>query len=112
MKKFLSVILFLTFSILTANAGGFNGQTQKASIVEALNLPNDSYVTVQGNIVKRLSSDTYMFKDNSGTMTVEIDNTKWGALVVNEKDTLELTGEIERKFNQVQLEVDSVKKIK
>ena len=111
MKKILSSVLLTMLVSTAAYAGGFTGKTAKVSIQEALKLPDDSYVTVQGNIVKRLSSEKYLFKDASGTITVEIDDDKWGAVVAGEADKLELTGEVERKLNSVHLDVDTVKKI-
>ena len=92
-------------------AAGFTGQTAKYSIQDALKQPDNSFVTIQGNIVKKLSSDKYLFKDTTGTITVEIDNEKWGNIEASEKDTLELTGEIERKFNSIHLDVDTVTKL-
>lgn len=112
MKKFLLSALFALLTASMVHAGGFNSQTTKTSIVDALKLPDDSYVTIQGNIVKKISSDKYTFKDSTGTMTVEIDNDKWGTLEATDKDLLELTGEIEKKFNSTHLDVDNVKKIK
>jgi uncharacterized protein (TIGR00156 family) len=111
MKKIFMVALLSLFGISNVFAGGFSGHADKTSIAEALKRPDDSYVTVEGNIVKKISSDKYLFKDASGSMTVEIDNEKWGNLDVSEKDILELSGEIEREFNSVHLDVDTVKKL-
>lgn len=110
MKKVLTVFLILISNAGCVFAGG-NGQAEKYSVAKALKQPDDTYVTVQGNIIKKIASDKYLFKDVSGTITVEIDNEKLGNIDVSEKDTLELTGEIERKFNSVHLDVDSVRKL-
>ncbi len=111
MKKIFIITLLLIFNISNVFAAGFNGQTVKSSVAEALKHPDDSYVTVEGKIIKKLSSDKYLFKDATGSMTVEIDSEKWGNMDVSEKDTLELSGEIERKFNSIHLDVDTIKKL-
>lgn len=111
MKKIFMVALLSLFGISNVFSAGFSGHTDITSIAEALKRPDDSYVTVEGNIVKKISSDKYLFKDASGSITVEIDNEKWGNIDVSEKDILELSGEIERKFNSVHLDVDTVKKL-
>ena len=111
MQKLFIVTLLSFFCISNVFAAGFNGQADKISVIETLKRPDDSYITVEGNIVKKISSDKYLFKDATGTMTVEIDNEKWGNTDVSEKDTLELSGEIERKFNSIHLDVDTVKKL-
>ena len=111
MKK---AFLFLSSLILTTaivHAAGFIGKIPATTAAEAVKLPDDSYVTIRGNILKKLSSDKYTFKDSSGTITVEIDSDKWGNIEANEKDILELSGEIERKPNSVYLDVDTVKKV-
>ena len=80
-------------------------------VSKALKMNDNSYVTIQGNLLKRISDDKYLFKDATGTITVEIDDEKWMGQAVNTKDTLELTGEIEKKINSIILEVDSVTKV-
>ena len=88
-----------------------DGGARKTTISKALKMNDNSYVTIQGNILKRISDDKYLFKDATGTITVEIDDEKRMGQAVNTKDTLELTGEIEKKINSIILEVDSVTKV-
>ncbi|MBR1424748.1 NirD/YgiW/YdeI family stress tolerance protein [bacterium] len=116
MKKLCLIlsIVFVTSSLAFAapNVGFQDGTNNKVTITEALKMNDDSYVTIQGNIIKRVSDDKYIFKDSTGTMTVEIDTEKWAGQSVNMTDRLELTGEIEKKFNSTVLDVDTVKIIK
>ena len=84
---------------------------KQMSISEALKKNDDEKVTIKGNIVNKISSDKYTFKDSTGSMVVDIDNDKWSGISSDTKDMLELTGEIERKNNSVELDVDMVKKV-
>lgn len=84
---------------------------KRATVEEALKMKDNSYVTIKGNIVQRLSSDNYIFRDETGSITVEIDSNKWQGQVANPKDKLELSGEIERNFKSVKLDVDNVRKL-
>ena len=112
MKKiFLFSVLFLAIQTFAFADGFQDSQSNRTTIKEALEKNNNSYVTVQGNIIKRLSDDKYTFKDSTGTMTVEIDKDKWQGISASPKDKLELTGEIEREFNGIMLDVDSVRHI-
>lgn len=114
-KLFLILSLILLTSSLTfaaQNIGFQDTENNKTSIAQALKLNGDSYVTIRGNITKRISDDKYLFKDSTGTMTVEIDTEKWAGQSVNLTDIIELTGEIEKKFNSTVLDVDTVKIIK
>ena len=109
----LSFVLALSLGTVFADMkGGFrdNLVQKNVSIAEALKMNDDSYVTVKGNIVKKLSDDRYMFKDSTGSMTVEIDDDRWGGVSAGTKDVLELSGEIEKKNNYTRLDVDSLKK--
>ena len=96
------------------NSQGFQDDSAVSTvpIKQVLRMRDDSTATIRGNIVKRLSDDKYLFKDNTGTIVVEIDYKYWAGLKVNSQDTLELTGEIDRDYNKVELEAFSVKKVK
>ena len=115
MNKLFALVLFSTISVTSvfaANHDGFNDYTaKKATVAEALKMNDDSYVTVQGNIVKKISDDKYSFKDSTGTITVEINKDKWSGVSADTKDRLEIVGEIEKKNNQIHLDVESVKKV-
>lgn len=84
---------------------------KKASIAEALKMNNDERVTIEGTITNKISNDKYTFKDSTGTMTVDIDNDKWAGIPSNTKDVLEISGEIEKKQNSTELDVDYIKKV-
>lgn len=115
MKKFLSILMLtgISASIVFAAHGGFKDSVspRKSTIAEVLKMNNNSYVSIQGNILKRLSDDKYSFKDSSGTITVEIDDDKWGGINAGTQDKLELVGEVEKKYNSTELDVDTVRKL-
>ena len=116
MKKLLAALLLMgCFSglALAVKVEGFRGGiTAKATVAEALKLNDDAYVTIQGNIVKQISEDKYLFKDETGSITVEIDQNKWLGQSVDVNDKLELTGEIEKNLTTTELDVNIVRKIK
>ena len=125
MKK-LSIILFAA-AILAASAfaqyddygqgygRGFqdDGTAYAAPtpIKKVLRMRDDSYVTVRGRIIKRLTDDKFLFADETGQIVVDIDYEDWGGVTASPKDTLELTGEIDRDFNKVKLDVKIVRKV-
>ena len=115
MKKLLVslfVILGITgYASANLNNGGFKDDCKVISVSEALKMPDNSYVKIQGNIQKKLSNDEYLFKDSTGTITAEIDENKWLGQFVSPSDKVELTGEIEKKFNFIKLDVDTIKKL-
>ena len=74
MKKVLAVLLLagISASVAFAAQGGFKDSVnpKKSTVAEVLKMNNNAYVSIQGNIIKRISDDKYSFKDSSGTITV------------------------------------------
>ncbi len=52
--------------------GASNGSV--TTVESAKSLRDDTWVTLRGNIVERISDDLYVFKDASGTINVDIDH--------------------------------------
>ncbi len=90
-------------------AGGFQGPgLAPSSVAEALKLNDDTPVVLIGQIEKSLGDEKYLFKDASGSVTVEIDNEDWRGVTVTPKDTIVLQGEIDKDFFKTEIDVDSV----
>ena len=94
-----------------ANQGGYTGPTiASVSVAEALKLGDDAPVVLQGKIEKNLGGEKYLFTDNTGSVTIEIDDDDWRGLSVNEKDTVEIRGEVDKDFMNFEIDVDSITK--
>jgi uncharacterized protein (TIGR00156 family) len=116
MKKqvfFMAGLLALT--LFTANAqqsGGYKGPGAAViSVEEAKNLHDDAPVILQGKIVRFLGDEKYLFSDDSGNITIEIDNRIWGMLSVDHNDLVEISGEIDRDYRKIEVEVSTIKKM-
>lgn len=116
MKKLLVSLMLMLFACLGAgfayDMGGFQENNSTVlTVSEALKLRDDSYVTLKGNIIKRLTNEKYMFKDSTGTMTVKIKEHKWMGQKVDPADTVEISGEIDKDLYSVKLNVNSIRKL-
>lgn len=91
-----------------ANAGDDDPQNVRTvTAAEAANLPDDTRVRVEGRIVRSLGDEEYEFRDDTGTMRVEIDDDDWdGQMDPNRR--VVLIGELDQDANDVELEVDRV----
>ena len=90
-------------------AGGFQGPgLAPSSVAEALKVNDDTPVVLVGQIEKSLGDEKYLFKDASGSVTVEIDNEDWRGVTVTPKDTIVIQGEIDKDFFKTEIDVDSV----
>ena len=131
MKKFaaLAAIMMMTTAPVFAAQGGFNGpsaaqtqtQTQAGGFVDndanlttavkVKEMKDDSWVKLRGNITQRLSDDRYTFRDETGTVNVEIDHKRWNGVTVGPQDTVEIQGEVDKDWNSVEIDVKQIRKI-
>ncbi|KGA31527.1 YgiW/YdeI family stress tolerance OB fold protein [Pectobacterium odoriferum] len=92
--------------------GGFIDQQNSLTTVDkAKELRDDSWVTLSGNIEKRIGDENYLFRDATGTMEVEIDHKRWNGQMVSPTDKVEIQGELDKDFNSVELDVKQIRKL-
>jgi uncharacterized protein (TIGR00156 family) len=95
------------------NKGGFTGNTTALSTVkDAQTMNDDQWVMLEGYIDQRTGSDKYIFRDNSGTINVDIDHDRWQGQNVSPKDKVRIEGEVDKDWNSVEIDVKSIKIIK
>lgn len=96
-----------------AQKGGFSGPNGTvATVKQAQDMSDDAWVTMRGNIVKRVGDEDYTFRDATGSMTVEIDDKRWDGQTVAPTDKVELQGKIDKDFNSLELDVKQIRKVK
>ena len=78
----------------------------------AKSLPDDSKVVLQGSIESHIRKDYYVFRDGTGSVTVEIDDDIWRGLIVSPEDTVRVHGEVDRDFGSMKIEVDYIEIVK
>lgn len=92
-----------------AAGGGFTSQaSQVMSVSQANDLSNDSYVMMEGYIVRNVSHDLYEFKDDSGVTRVKIDNKKWNGLRVSPNVKIRIEGKVDNNLIQHEINVEKV----
>lgn len=133
MKKYAAIaaIMMMTTAPVFAAQGGFNGptaapaqtqtETQKGGFVDndanlttaakVKDLKDDSWVKLRGNITQRLSDDRYTFRDETGTVDVEIDHKRWNGVTVTPQDKVEIQGKVDKEWNEFEIDVKQVIKL-
>ncbi len=97
----------------TIQQGGFSGPSINVSTVkQAKTLKDDSPVVLKGHIIQNIGKEKYIFKDATGTITVEIDQEDWHGVQVSPSDLVEISGEVDKEWNKIEIDVFQVKKIK
>ena len=97
---------------VNAQYGGFSGPSAGIntvkSVLDAGMFSDDTPVSLTGYLVASLGGEIYTFKDNTGTMHVEIDHDKWFGLQATPTTKITIYGEIDKEFNYTKVDVDRV----
>lgn len=117
-KLFLSSLAVAAVLGFSAQAqfqkGGFTGPVAGGdtliSVEQAKALKDDSLVKLQGNIVQKVGSEKYLFKDKSGSIEIEIDDEDWQGQEVGPEDTVLIEGEVDKGWTTVEIDVERISK--
>ncbi|CAB5532033.1 Uncharacterized conserved protein [Providencia rettgeri] len=97
----------------TSPTGGFIGPNSgEMTVAKALDMSDDSWVILRGNIVKQLDHKHYEFTDGTGTINLEISEKRWNGINVTPKDKVEIRGKIDKDWNSREVEVKQIQIIK
>ena len=91
-----------------AKGGFMDAQATPMSIAEVMKMPEDSYVTMQGYITKRIGDKEYHFSDGTSEIPVEISHIVWQGQTVTPKDKVIIFGEVDKENGQRMIEVKSL----
>jgi uncharacterized protein (TIGR00156 family) len=114
MKRFVFMVGLSVLVGLAVNAqqGGYKGPgAVVTTVAEAKTLRDDTPVILQGRIDRFLGDERYLFSDDSGNITVEMDDKIWGTLSVDQNDLVEITGEVDRGYRELEVEVRTIRKL-
>lgn len=73
------------------------------------NTPDDAYVTVQGRLVEYLGDEDYVLEDETGRITVEIDDDLLEPRDFKAGMLVEVFGEVDRERHGVELEAERIR---
>ena len=99
----------------TANQGGFvgKGALSASTVKQALALPDDARVVLEGKIVSEFRPEHYQFVDKNGdTIEVEIDHKDWRGVTVDENTPVRIYGEVDKDFMKTSIDVKTIEIIK
>lgn len=118
MKKLLAVTTLLTLSTSAFagyqgnNQGGYNGgKTSTATTVaKAKKSYDNTSVSISGYIIKQIDEDTFIFKDSTGKIRIDVDDDAWAGLNVNAKTKVKIYGEIDKDNGKTEIDVHRISK--
>ena len=97
-----------TIAPLSAQAQ-FQGPGVSASITpvaDAKNAYDDTYVELTGHIVNKVKDETYMFRDSSGDIMIEIDDDDFRGQKVTPQMTVTIKGEVDKGWGDLKIDVE------
>jgi uncharacterized protein (TIGR00156 family) len=111
-KIFVCLLVALALGSMVHAQEGYRGPGANAVTVEtAKSMRDDTPVTLRGKLEQFLGDEKYLFTDDTGSIVIEIDNRLWRGISVDQNDTVEITGEIDKGFTKIEVEASSIKKL-
>ena len=111
-KALIATSLMGAATLSMANAVNQNAIAPKTTTVKhALTLKDDTKVQLKGYIVKSVGDEKYQFRDQSGTITVDIDDELWNGKPISAKTPVTILGEVDidyKPMKRVEIDVDAV----
>lgn len=106
----LAIAPLFSASVFAAGYTGPNSTQPVNTVAQALEAKDDTPVVLEGQVVERIKGDNYSFRDDSGTIQVEIDDDEWPAgASVDQNVRVRLTGEVDRGMaSKVEVDVDTL----
>ncbi|NDL65428.1 YgiW/YdeI family stress tolerance OB fold protein [Acerihabitans arboris] len=91
---------------------GFKGSSdaKQVTVEQAKGMKDHAWVTLQGNIEKKIGGDKYMFRDHTGNIEVEIGHDKWNGQDVSPKDLVVISGKLDKDRHDINVDVEHLLK--
>ena len=87
-------------------------QAQTVTVNRAKELACGTPVILTGNITRSVGRDYYVFRDTTGEITVEIDQTAWRGMSIGASDTVEIGGNLEiKRGGRIVIEVQIIRRV-
>lgn len=80
------------------------------SVMEVMELPDNSPVVLRGRITKNMGDEMFVFEDSSGTIMLEIDESDWNGNTVRVDDIVTVYGNIDKGDYTTEIDVTSIEK--
>ena len=63
---------------------------------------------IEGNIVKQLDDDEFLFKDSTGEIKIEVSKKAWNGQDIKPEDTIQIRGKVDNEWNKTEIDVKQI----
>jgi uncharacterized protein (TIGR00156 family) len=102
-------VVFVFLTLATCAVGGFEGPgaTSKVmSVTSVKDMRDDIKVVLEGYLIRQISDEHYIFKDDTGEIEVEIDDEDFRGAKVTPNTKLRISGEVDKDWDSIKIDVD------
>ncbi|MBR1601423.1 MAG: NirD/YgiW/YdeI family stress tolerance protein [Alphaproteobacteria bacterium] len=96
------------FTVNAASSASDNSNKPISQVSDVQNMADDSTVYIQGYLTQNLGNEMYTFQDNSGTMTVEIDDDLMNSSMYSPTTLVWIAAEVDKQGDVVALEAEEI----
>lgn len=113
MKNKILCTLALFCSILTFNTAEAMDSAKQITkpvthVADAANMPEDTIIYIQGNLTQSLGDEMYIFTDDSGNITVEIDDGLMKGQTFVPNMAVIITASVDKEGNVTSLDAEEI----
>ena len=111
MSKKISAVFLLASLFAGSAMAAYNGPAAVAPVTDAQSAQqakDGAKAQLTGKIVKSLGDEKYVFQDETGEITVDIDNDLLTNINLDETTPVVLIGEVDSDWNSQEVEVDTI----
>lgn len=82
------------------------------TIAQVKSMHDDSRVILEGYIVAQTDDDDFTFKDDTGTIRIDVKDRAWNGLNVTKNDKIRIHGKLDKEFTHSSIDVYQIELVK
>ncbi|MDH2997150.1 hypothetical protein A1D22_05610 [Pasteurellaceae bacterium LFhippo2] len=92
--------------------GGYFDESKVVKTAQdALNAADDTPVLLEGQIIKQVDKEDFIFKDVNGTeIQIEVSRKAWKGQTITPNDKIEIRGKVDKDWGKTEIEVKHITK--
>ena len=82
---------------------------KESTVKMAINNDRNSWVTLEGNIIKKTAENHYIFRDKTGVIAISLKDDKWNGQKVTPKDLVSISGRLTKEKGNTVIQVEQIR---